>query len=66
MAIFKRSKKNNTDTTAETSATHQQPQPAIQKKNEQPKSAKETECKKMTLIASVQNITVKQYSNANH
>lgn len=39
-------KKTNTDTTAETSATHQQPQPAIQEKNEQPKSAKETECKK--------------------
>ncbi|EGV0624897.1 hypothetical protein JFZ42_002272 [Salmonella enterica] len=37
-------KKTNTDTTAETSAA--QPQPAIQKKNEQPKSAKETECKK--------------------
>ncbi|EAR7150476.1 zinc ribbon domain-containing protein [Salmonella enterica] len=39
-------KKTNTDTTAETSAAHQQPQPAIQKKNEQLKSAKETECKK--------------------
>lgn len=39
-------KKNNTDTTAGTVVPHQQPQLTTQKKNEQPESAKTTECKK--------------------